>query len=131
MLVVAGAGSGKTTVLARRIANLIQNHKVVPEEILAVTYTDNAAKNLRDRVQQHLGPGFDTSGLQARTFHSYCADLLHRYGRAFKVVEKIDLEVYLNLHVADLPLKHFIKAASPGQFIGDLLEFNTRCQDDL
>jgi DNA helicase-2/ATP-dependent DNA helicase PcrA len=131
MLVVAGAGSGKTTALARRIANLIQKHNVAPEEILAVTYTDNAAKNLRQRVQQYLGEGLDTSGLQARTFHSYCADLLNRYGRAFKVVEKIDLQVYLNLHVGDLPLKHFIKAASPGQFIGDLLEFNTRCQDDL
>jgi len=81
MLVVAGAGSGKTTVLAQRMANLIQTHHVSPEQILAVTYTENAAENLRKRVQQYLGDDFDSSKLQARTFHSYCADLAGRHGR--------------------------------------------------
>lgn len=131
MLVVAGAGSGKTTVLARRIASLIQTHQVPPEQILAVTYTENAAENLRTRVQQYLGSEFDSSKLQARTFHSYCADLSSRHGRKFNVVDDLDLRIYLNLHVAELPLKDFTKAASPGQFIKDLIEFITRCHDDL
>src|SRR4051812_38572591 len=131
MLVVAGAGSGKTKVLVARIANLIRNHNVAPEEILAVTYTDNAAANIRKRVQELLGDERDISGLQAETFHSYCNRLLARHERGFKLVDGLDLKVYLNLRVPALPLKHFTKAASPGQFISDLLDFNTRCQDDL
>src|SRR5207253_6115141 len=75
MLVVAGAGSGKTTVLARRIAHLIQHHNISPAHILAVTYTDNAAANLRKKVTEFLGELVDTSALQARTFHSYCSEL--------------------------------------------------------
>ncbi|MCU1285667.1 MAG: hypothetical protein JWO13_2017 [Acidobacteriales bacterium] len=131
MLVVAGAGSGKTKVLVARIANLIRNHNVAPEEILAVTYTDNAAANIRARVQDLLGSERDISGLQTETFHSYCNSLLVRHERGFKLVDGLDLKVYLNLRVPELPLKHFTKAASPGQFISDLLDFNTRCQDDL
>ncbi|MCU1308684.1 MAG: hypothetical protein JWN45_3379, partial [Acidobacteriaceae bacterium] len=131
MLVIAGAGSGKTTVLAKRIAHLIQEHKVSPEQILAVTYTDNAAENLRKKVTEYLGAKADASALQARTFHSYCSDLGQRHGRKFELVVDIDLQIYLNLHLPELPLKHFTKAASPGQFIRDLMEFISRCHDDL
>ena len=54
LLVVAGAGTGKTTVLTRRIASLIRNGHARPSEILALTYTDNAAKEMRERVQAEL-----------------------------------------------------------------------------
>jgi DNA helicase-2/ATP-dependent DNA helicase PcrA len=131
MLVVAGAGSGKTTVLAKRIAHLIQHHRISPEHILAVTYTENAAENLRKKVTQYLGDNVDATALQARTFHSYCSDLGHRHGRKFELVVDIDLQIFLNLHLPELPLKHFTKAASPGQFIRDLMEFITRCHDEL
>src|SRR6201996_2490040 len=93
MLVVAGAGTGKTTVLARRIAQLIRSEAARPDEILAVTYTRNAAAELIARVaailypqqQSSLYPGMDRQraarkllkdGLQAHTFHGYCYKLL-------------------------------------------------------
>src|SRR4051812_3777107 len=131
MLVVAGAGSGKTSVLVQRIAWLIREKGVKPEEILALTYTINAAARMTRGVQQELGREFNASKLRAQTFHGYCADLLKKHSKFFEPLEENDLKVYLNLHIADLPLKVFSKAASPGDFIGDLLTFNDRCQDDL
>src|SRR5947209_20187320 len=82
MLVVAGAGTGKTTVLTRRIAALIREGHARPSEILALTYTDNAAKEMRDRVQAELRDA-DVSGLRAVTFHAYCNELLKNNGCGF------------------------------------------------
>src|SRR5580704_9751278 len=70
MLVVAGAGTGKTTVLTRRIAHLIRQGHARPNEILAVTYTENATREMRERVLEELG-GSDIAGLRVSTFHAY------------------------------------------------------------
>src|SRR5205807_3919009 len=80
MLVIAGAGTGKTTVLTRRIAHLSREKHARPDEILAVTYTDNAAKEMRERVAAELR-GSDLSGLQIKTCHAYCNELLIRSAR--------------------------------------------------
>src|SRR5436305_12428326 len=77
MLVVAGAGTGKTTVLTRRIANLVRQAHARPDEILALTYTNNAAAEMLRRVQAELGPQ-TAQGLQVCTFHAYCYELLIR-----------------------------------------------------
>src|SRR5512146_1727434 len=79
MLVVAGAGTGKTTVLTQRVARLIREGHALPAEILAITYTDNAAAELKQRVAQELG--FERSaGLQATTFHAFCYRILENCG---------------------------------------------------
>src|SRR5437763_6650269 len=77
MLVLAGAGTGKTTVLIRRIARLVREGRAGPEEILALTYTDNAAQEMLERTQRELR-GTETAGLQLGTFHAYCNNLLIR-----------------------------------------------------
>src|SRR6266568_6276555 len=74
MLVLAGAGTGKTTVLIRRIAHLIREGHARPDEILALTYTDNAAEEMKKRVRLEL-EGTDSEGLQVLTFHAWCNDL--------------------------------------------------------
>src|SRR5260370_130281 len=132
MLVVAGAGTGKTTVLEQRIAYLIRNHHAAPEEILAVTYTENAAKNLHDRVANLLASeNISASGLCASTFHAYCYGVLRKHGEAFRVLNREDLWIYLRRNIAQLPLERFIKTASPGKFLDDLLSFYDRCRDEL
>ena len=140
MLVVAGAGTGKTTVLARRIAHLINSEIAKPNEILAVTYTRNAAAELIERVAKLLHPNLSSqkaasklmaSGLEATTFHAYCHGLLQRNGVKFDLIDEKDVQVYLRRRIAELNLKYFVESANLGKFLRDLLEFFDRCQDEL
>ncbi|MGA8491900.1 MAG: UvrD-helicase domain-containing protein [Terriglobales bacterium] len=130
MLVIAGAGTGKTTVLTRRIARLIRDGHARPNEILAVTYTKNAVREMRERVRDELR-STNVSGLQIATFHEYCNELLGRYGKQFGVLDDQDLWIYLRKRIPDLHLNHFVRAANVSQFLHDLLGFMRRCQDDL
>src|ERR1700756_2822894 len=130
MLVIAGAGTGKTTVLTQRVANLIREGHARADEVLALTYTDNSAAEMMARVRTEL-KGSDTHGLQACTFHAWCNGLLHRRGAGFGVLDDKDLWVFLRRRIRDLRLKHFVRAANVGQFLDSLLEFTRRCQDEL
>lgn len=130
LLVLAGAGTGKTTVLTRRIAALIKNGHARADEVLALTYTDNAAKEMRDRVRAELS-GVDIPAVQAMTFHAYCNNLLVRTGKNFGVLDDKDLWIYLRKRIRDLNLKYFVRAANVSKFLDDLLDFIRRCQDEL
>jgi len=130
MLVIAGAGTGKTTVLTQRVANLIREGHARPDEILALTYTDNSAAEMLARVRGEL-KGSAIDGLQTCTFHAWCYGLLQRRGADFGVLDDKDLWVYLRRRIRDLRLKHFVRAAKVGQFLDSLLDFMRRCQDEL
>ncbi len=81
LLIVAGAGSGKTKVLTSRIANIIKEKKAFPNQILAVTFTNKAAKEMQNRVSNILGSA--ATGLSwLGTFHSICAKLLRKHASA-------------------------------------------------
>ncbi len=81
LLIVAGAGSGKTKVLTTRIANIIHQKKAYPNQILAVTFTNKAAKEMQIRVSKILGSSA-TSLSWLGTFHSICAKLLRKHASA-------------------------------------------------
>ena len=78
MLVVAGPGTGKTNVITHRIAHLIRNHQIAPQQIFAVTFTNKAAQEMLDRIKELLGT---TQGLEVRihTFHAFCVRLLRQH----------------------------------------------------
>src|SRR6185503_17175057 len=78
LLVVAGPGSGKTRVITRRVAHLVTEHRVPPERILAITFTNKAAGEMKRRVLE-LCPA---EGAWLRTFHSTCAAILRRWPEA-------------------------------------------------
>jgi len=127
LLVVAGAGTGKTSVLTHRIERLVREGHAQPGEILALTYTLNAVHEMRERLRHLPGGG----QVQAATFHDYCLDLLKRVNKDFGVLDEQDFWIYLRRRIRELRLEYFVRAANVGQFLSDLLKFMDRCHDEL
>ena len=89
-LVIAGPGSGKTAVLTRRVAYLIREHGIPPYRIMAVTFTNKAAREMQERIEKLVGD--QVKGLMIGTFHAICARLLRR--EAAKIGIKPDFVIY-------------------------------------
>jgi DNA helicase II / ATP-dependent DNA helicase PcrA len=109
VLVLAGPGSGKTRVLTYRIAYLIETLKVSPWEIMAVTFTNKAAKEMRQRIESLLGE--QPRGLSMGTFHATCVRILRReteslihYGRDFVIFDTADQQQVVKQALKDLNL---------------------------
>lgn len=94
LLIVAGAGSGKTNVLTRRVAYLMAEKHVVPWSILAITFTNKAAKEMRERIESLVGPG--ATDIWISTFHSMCVRILRKeidkigYSSQFTILDATD-----------------------------------------
>jgi DNA helicase II / ATP-dependent DNA helicase PcrA len=108
LLIVAGAGSGKTRVLTHRIANLIREHDVSPMQILAITFTNKAAQEMRERVGHLVGPV--AQKMWVSTFHSACVRILRRdagrlgYPSNFTIYDQADAERLTSYVIRDLSL---------------------------
>ena len=94
LLIVAGAGSGKTSVLTRRIAGLIRNREAWPSQILAITFTNKAAGEMRERIEGLIGQA--SQGMWISTFHSACVRILRKeserfgYSSSFTIYDSAD-----------------------------------------
>ena len=108
LLVVAGAGSGKTRVLTHRIAHLITNHGVHPMNILAITFTNKAAGEMKHRVQQLIGPV--AKSMWVSTFHSACVRILRMhaerigYPKNFSIYDQADAQRLTGYVIRDMGL---------------------------
>jgi len=117
VLVVAGAGSGKTRVLTYRIAHLIRDHQVAPDSILAITFTNKAADEMKQRVGALVGGVVKT--MWVRTFHSACVRVLRReahrlgYRSGFSIYDEADSLRLIRLvtNQLDLDSKRFPERA--------------------
>ena len=106
LLIVAGAGSGKTRVLTHRIASLIESREAWPSQILAITFTNKAAAEMRERVEALLGDS--ASGMWISTFHSACVRILRREAEAigltstFTIYDSADQRTILKRIIKEL-----------------------------
>ena len=107
LLVLAGAGSGKTRVLTYRIAHMMQDLGVMPWQILAITFTNKAAKEMRERLERLL-EGTSTRGMWVCTFHAMCVRMLRidcarlGYGDSFTIYDDDDSKRLVKAIMADL-----------------------------
>ena len=116
VLVIAGAGSGKTRVLTSRIAYLILEKKVSPSEILAITFTNKAALEMKQRLEKIVG---DVSDMWVSTIHSMCVKILRRdidkigYDKNFTIYDELDKDKVLKRVFEELGLEQdkFFKTA--------------------
>ncbi len=112
LLILAGAGSGKTRVITSRIAHLIRERGVDPGTILAVTFTNKAANEMRERLERMidmpLGRGIGYGGLWISTFHSSCVRILRQhidklgYKRSFVIYDETDRSSLIKACMSDL-----------------------------
>lgn len=118
LLILSGAGSGKTRVITHRIAHLIQHHRVSPYNILAVTFTNKAAEEMRTRLENLIGQ----SRLWVATFHATCAQILRRdihhlgYDRSFTIYDTSDQQTLIKEIIKTLQLR----LNSPGAVLGEI-----------
>ncbi|OFV92735.1 MAG: hypothetical protein A3F68_06535 [Acidobacteria bacterium RIFCSPLOWO2_12_FULL_54_10] len=129
LLIVAGAGTGKTRVIVERVGFLLQNvPDLQPHQILALTFSRKAAAEMRRRLQEKYGERVE--GCHFSTFHSFCNDLLGEQSKK-KVLDKIDEWIFLRRHLEELGLDYYLRVSEPGKFLSDLVDFCSRCHDNL
>jgi DNA helicase II / ATP-dependent DNA helicase PcrA len=136
LLVVAGPGTGKTRVITQRIVHLLSQDfstsgrpPLTSENILALTFTDKAAAEMKRRVAEALP---DLPNLPTLcTFHAFCYRTLRQQSLERRLLDKIDVWIFLRRRMAELGLRYYQKLAEPGAFLHDLNEFFSRCQDEL
>src|SRR3984885_10566863 len=131
LLVVAGAGTGKTRVIVERIRNLLEtNPELAGESILGLTFTDKAAGGMKRRVRKAIGERAE--GVWLSTFHKFCLEkILQATNPDSQALDEIDHKILLRRHIGELDLKHFRRLQDPGEFISDFVKFFSRCQHEL
>ena len=130
LLVIAGAGTGKTRVITERIRHLLETDQTLHgENILGLTFTKKAAGEMKARVVKAVGErGKD---VVLSTFHSFCETLLKESDPNRVALEQVDHWILLRRNLARLKLDKFRRLAEPGQFLSDFIQFFSRCQDEL
>ncbi|HCC84528.1 MAG TPA: hypothetical protein DEP87_02505 [Candidatus Pacebacteria bacterium] len=126
VMVVAGPGTGKTQVLVTRIANILTQTDTLPQAILALTFTESAAQNMRERLVKLIGQ----TGYSVRisTFHAFCSELINSYPEYFPIdrgsepiseLERYDL---IRLLVGELKLERLQPIGDPYFYIRDIIK---------
>ena len=130
LLVIAGAGTGKTRVITERIRHLLQSDETLSgENILGLTFTKKAAGEMKGRVVKATGER--GKAVRLATFHSFCETLLAEADPQRVMLDQFDHWILLRRNLRRLGLDKYRRLADPGQFLNDFVEFFSRCQDEL
>ncbi|HEV8404010.1 MAG TPA: ATP-dependent DNA helicase [Candidatus Limnocylindrales bacterium] len=134
LLVVAGAGTGKTQVITRRIAWLIATHRAKPSEILALTFTDKAADEMAVRVDQLVPYGYTDTAIS--TFHAFGDGLIREYALELglptdvRVLTRAEVVIFLREHLFEFDLDAYRPLGDPTRFLAALATLFSRCKDE-
>ncbi len=134
LLIVAGAGTGKTTVITRRIAWLIAEKRALPSEILALTFTDRAAAEMVERVDRLVPYG--QTDAEISTFHAFGDRLLREHSLEAglsdrsTVLSRAEQIILLREHLFDLPLERYRPLGDPTRFLSALVTLIGRLRDE-
>ena len=136
LLIIAGAGTGKTKVITHRIAYLIAAKLAKPEEILAVTFTEKAANEMEERIDLLIP--YSYSFVEISTFNSFGERVLRNYGIElgyppdFKLLDDIEQAIFFREFLFQFPLDYYRPLSSPTKYIQDLLAAIKRLkQEDI
>lgn len=135
LLIVAGPGSGKTEVITWRVAHLVRAGLVAPEHLLVTTFTNKAALELKDRIQQKL-PEVHAEAMQVGTLHSFCADLLRQYQlrsplpRGFRILDQHGQFLLVYVQRKTLGLDALVKG-HPHAFLSNVLHLFNLATEEL
>jgi DNA helicase-2/ATP-dependent DNA helicase PcrA len=134
LLIVAGAGTGKTTVVTERIKYLISHKKIRPDEILALTFTEKAAKEMEDRVDKIMPYGYTEMWIS--TFHSFCDMILRQEAinigltPGFRLISEAESILLLRNNIFKLSLNYYRPLGNPTKFLEALLNHFSRLKDE-
>ena len=134
LLIIAGAGTGKTTVIIERIKWLVFQNLAKPSEILALTFTDKAAREMEERVDVAMPMGYIQMWIS--TFHSFCDRILRQEALHIGLDPKYNLLTeaetiqFLRQNLFKFDLKYFRPLGNPNKFIGGMLQHFSRLKDE-
>lgn len=134
LLVIAGAGTGKTTVVTERIKFLIQENLAKPSEILALTFTEKAAREMETRVDEMMPYGYTQMWIM--TFHSFCDRILRREALhvgldpKYKLMSEAETIQFVRRNLFTFDLNYFRPLGNPNKFIGGMIQHFSRLQDE-
>ncbi len=134
LLIVAGAGTGKTTVLINRLAYLALEKKVNPEQILLLTFTEKAASEMEERADQAMPYGY--VDLWIKTFHSFCETVLRDYGLEiglnsdFRLLTQTEQWILIKKNLSLFNLNYYSPLGNPDKFISELIKHFSRLKDE-
>ena len=134
LLIIAGAGTGKTAVLTQRIIKIMNEGWAKPSEVLALTFTEKAAQEMQERVDLEMEYGYEEPVIS--TFHSFCDSILREDGYnigldgGYSLMSITHAYVFLRRYFYDLSLKTLRPRGNPTKFINDLIRHFSRLQDE-
>ncbi|MBT3865461.1 UvrD-helicase domain-containing protein [Candidatus Peregrinibacteria bacterium] len=135
LLIIAGAGTGKTRVITSKILHLIQNDKMKSSEILALTFTEKASAEMVERVDIQMPLGYEEVWI--KTFHGFCDKVLRESGHEigldpnYKLLDKLQQWVFVKERLFDFDLKYFRPLGNPNSFINILTTHFGRIKEEF
>ena len=135
LMIVAGAGTGKTTVITKKIAYILENNLATPEQILALTFNEKAAAEMQGRLDEMLSIGY--ADMQISTFHAFAEKILQNYGldiglsNQFKILTETDAWLLMKKNLDKFNLDYYRPLGNPVRHIHEFIKHFGKCKDEL